>query len=119
MIRNVFVSDSTRIKIYTSPGKNIDYDIGQLIQDGLDNRIPFLQINYDSVIVEIPFQRTGHDHYSAKLSFLQTTTVLPGENKIKASTSGIMDALITKENKIIGPDTLSVWVLHLGKIEFR
>jgi hypothetical protein len=119
MIRSIFVSDSIRIKIYVSLGNNLELSILQLVQDGLNNKIPAVRINFESLKTDQPFLRDDQDHYSAILSAMQSTTEPVGEHSIKISIGRKIDAHINKENKIIGNDTLLVWVLHLGKIESR
>jgi len=118
MISNLFMSDTVRIKIISGHGrKDHEYSIGQLVQSGLQNELFISRILFDSVQVSRPFTPTGPDSYSAVLSFTEKILDRRDSTAAEASISRQINALITREYKIFASDTLSVWVLHLGKIE--
>jgi hypothetical protein len=116
MVQEIFISDSIPVSICIAQGKIITSDVVQLVQKGLNNKIPAIQIQYDSIRIEQSFQWNGQDHYCAVLSFIQRVNRMHDGQTLETSVRGKTDARIIRENKIIGPDTLSVWVLHLGKI---
>ena len=119
MVQEIFISDSIIVSICASPGKIIEYGIGQLVQKGLNNEIGSVQIQYDSIRFEQSFQWNGLNHYFAEMSFIQRTSGPDDDQSLKRSMKGKMNARIIKENKIFGSDTLSIWVLKLVDTESR
>jgi hypothetical protein len=118
MIRGLFISDTVLVRIVSSHEmKDHEFSVRQLVQSGLNNELFISRIVYDSVQINQHFSHTGPNSYSAILSFMERK-----ENNQDGTISGAafsrkIMAQINKEYKIFAPDTLSVWVLHLGEIE--
>jgi hypothetical protein len=117
MIRSLFISDSVPVKIISGHDrKDHEFSVGQLVECGLNNELFISRMVYDSVHIDHHFSSSGPDSYSAILSFAVKTTDTR-DSVISGTTTREVSALITKEYKVFAPDTLSVWVLHLGEIK--
>lgn len=120
MIRNCFVSDETEIELSFANGEPVrTMKIGLLIGQALHNQLPMYENKFDSVKVKTSFRRNQEESYSATLGFYQVP-----DNLSLAGANGNLyycqvPVFIGKETKVFGTDTLSVWGMHFGKMEFQ
>jgi hypothetical protein len=118
MIRNTYISDSVDIELFFEPGKPVlKMKIGSLIREGLENQLPLYDCNIESIKVVKPFLRVQEESYSTTLSFIQVPVKYHYNNESGQSGSFNMAVLISKEIKIFGSDSLSIWKMHFGNME--
>jgi len=117
MIRKSFLSDTIRVSLpFDSEKKWESICIGELVQAGLENRLPSVEFFFDTIRIKKPFQRTGEDFYSAILDFIARNKIDLSTEKLKSTPRISANMVIRKEQKLIGTDTLSIWILSLGGI---
>jgi len=74
---------------------------------------------FDSIRVHQPLQISDETTYSGKLAALQTIILYPSADSILSiSTPVTIHFISSKQAKIIGKDTLMVWEVGLGDMDF-
>jgi predicted DNA-binding protein YlxM (UPF0122 family) len=118
MILQMFISDTIRVRILSHNQKpDCETNVSQLVKKGLNNEIPLLHFDCDSVQVLRYFNRTAVDVYSAEFSFIERWFSGKEIAETGLLKRKIVKVYILKGNKIFPPDTLSLWQVYLGGVQ--
>jgi hypothetical protein len=76
------------------------------------------EVNFDSIRVMEPLIKTGDQLYTGKLAAIQTVTLHPARENMVSSTQMItIDFMSSRQQSVVGQDTLKVWKVLLGNFE--
>ena len=118
MILDLFCSDSNRVSVQFLNENSIrNIQVGALVKAVSDNQLNISPVEFDSVRINIPFQKRGEDFYEASFRFLQKFK--PGKNSDSSGVQqqGIVDVRINMESKVFGSDSLSIWTVRLENMQ--
>jgi len=119
MISEMFVSENCKLSF--GPMKNSKMrssTLGKFFDNGFGEDILKSAFIFDSVTVSEPLQKSG-ETYSGKLAAYQTVILFnPTDSIISPAIPISIHFISSKKNKIIGSDTLSVWVVSLWDMDF-
>ena len=118
MIRELFISDSARIKIRISKDeKETDLIMNKFLNLLSDPDKDFFGFIFDSIILSEPLNRNKDLNYTGSLEFLLRYDEDPDTSSIIAqSSTKKVDIIATKVRKPFGRDTLQIWQVYLGDI---
>ncbi len=71
----------------------------------------------DSVVVAVPFYRSGDSLYAGLLGFRIPEDRSNAGVAAKKATKGTMNIFLSKRPKIFGKDTLNIWGVFLGTLK--
>jgi hypothetical protein len=119
MIRNIFISENTRLSFgIVKKNKVKSLTLNEFLQKGFGDNISGAEVIFDSIKVVEPLQKSGDETYSGRLSAYQTVIFKFSADSIRSSSKTvIIDFISSKQTKIIGQDTLKVWNVRLGEME--
>jgi hypothetical protein len=120
MISKEFISKENQLSF--GPVKNNEMKaitLEEFMEKAFGKDILRSEVIFDSVSLLEPLQKTGEEIYSGKLSAYQTVFLYLATDSIISPTIPItIEFISSKRNKIIGEDTLNVWEVSLGAMEF-
>jgi hypothetical protein len=119
MIRKIFISEDVRLSFGQMKNKKMKYvSLDEFLKKGFGDKIRKTEIIFDTIRVLEPLQKSDESTYSGKLAAFQTIVLYHTTDSIISSSKPITIHFISsKQNKIIGTDTLRVWEVSLGGLE--
>jgi len=119
MIGEMFISEIVRLSFgQMKNNKMKSVSLGEFLKTGFGDDIRKTKVIFDTIRVLEPLQKSDGSTYSGKLAASQTIVLYPSADSIISSSKPITIHFISsKQNKIIGTDTLKVWKVSLGNFE--
>jgi len=119
MIRGIFISKDNKLSFGQVKNKKMkSVFLEEFLEEGFGDDIKKTEIIFDSIRVLEPLQKSDESTYSGKLAAYQNIILHPMADSIISSANQITIKFISsKQDKIIGKDTLKVWVVSLGDME--
>jgi hypothetical protein len=116
MIRDVFVSNDCELTFGTVKNeKTKSTALGKFLENEFGKDILSGHVIFDSIQVLEHLNKSGEELYSGKLTANQTITLYRLADSIKSPVIPVtVNFTSRKQVKIIGQDTLKVWVVGLG-----
>ena len=120
MIGEMFVSEDCSLSFGPVKKNNIQsVTLGEFMEKGFGDDIFQTEVSFDSIRVQEHLQKSDESTYSGKLAAFQTTIVHPPiDSFISTIIPVTIDFISSKQVKIIGQDTLRVWEVSLGDMDF-
>ncbi|MFH1121985.1 MAG: hypothetical protein V1775_19360 [Bacteroidota bacterium] len=118
MVTGLFASDKTVIQSFF-PGKNnsIGYPLSDFLGHDFMPEYNTVNVLIDSICIDTPLQRSGHDLYKGTLTFYRRLEACSPSDTIMIRGNKMNIEIIAKKvNKSFGSDTLQVWSVFLGNI---
>lgn len=120
MIRHMFVSGDNKLSFGpVKKNKMQSVTLGEFMEEGLGDDIFQTEVSFDSIRVQEPLQKSSEEAYSGKLAAFQTVIIhFSADSFISIAIPVTVDFISSKQVKIIGQDTLKVWEVKLGDLDF-
>ena len=117
MVKRTFLSEKTSLQLFPQKSKPMQgINVGQLITEGLENKLTFQGFRCDAIRIHKSLQRTGNKTYSGtfliSLNFEKPNQPRQMLNSIERE----VDFYALKQEKVFGKDTLNIWTVKLGAI---
>jgi hypothetical protein len=120
MIRGIFISEDARLSFGQIKNAKIKSAVlGEFLKTGFGEEIRKAEVIFDSILVQQPLQKSDESTYAGKLAAFQTIILYPSSGSILTFSNPVTIHFISsKQVKIIGQDTLRVWEIALGDMDF-
>ena len=120
MIGEMFVSEECSLSFGpVKKNKMQSVTLGEFMEKGFVDDIFQTEVSFDSIRVQEPFQKSSEEAYSGKLAAFQTVIIhFSADSIISPAIPVTVDFISSKQVKIIGQDTLKVWEVKLGDMDF-
>jgi hypothetical protein len=118
MISKSFVSPDCRVAFSPDPNFEKTTDkVCSVIQSALNNNSSFRQLSFDSIETTRPFFRVSAVCYETGLTFIQKSGITEPESRNIRKSRNQIEVFINRGVKMLGNDSLSVWMLQFGNME--
>ncbi len=119
MIGEMFISqDNLLLFMLDSKGKMKQVTLEEFLEKGFGGNYLKAEVNFDSILVTKPLEKSGAELYSGKLAAFQTVVLhSSGKSTNSYSLLVINNFISFRQIKVIGQDTLKVWKVSLGNFD--
>lgn len=121
MIRDIFISGDASLSFGRIRNEKIKgMALNDFLANGFDDEITYTEIQFDSIHVTTPFNRSGVNLYEGKIACYQNLIFFTGTSTLEIPSQEITVKIYSsRTTKIFGNDTLHVWAVFLGDMEIR
>lgn len=118
MIRELFISGEVALTLpMLLAGRTETITLQELMDQGRMKDLLHAEIDYDSIMVLDPLQKSGQENYLGRLSCTQKTRVNGPADTLWERSAITVDVVVSRNAKVFGQDTLRVWDVFLGDMK--
>lgn len=118
MIRELFVSGEVAITLpMLLDGRTETIMLQDLMDQERIKDLLHAEIDYDSILLLDPLQKSGQENYLGRLSCTQMTRVYGPADTLWERSAITVDVVVRRNAKVFGQDTLLVWDVFLGDMK--
>lgn len=120
MIRELFISGDIRLSFgQTGDKKRKGLTVDEFLSRGFGGQVVSAEIIFNDIRVTDHFERNHQDNYSGKMHCIQTLRLYTLTDSILTHPRSVsVEIFSSMTSKVFGSDTLSVWNVFLGQMEF-